>query len=271
MRKKRVWFLLFVLTAFMSLGLYSKAHYKKDRTEPDPFVLLTITKSGTFLAINMLEKMTGYIHNDHGNQDLGDVNQFSYYHMYFHPKVKKKLFKEEKKLKKIILVRDLRDVCVSITDWVQRDFVGMLVDSDKQELCKLGNNPEKIKWVLNHEYNEGGEHKWGFHVANQAKLTCELMNKKNVLLVRFENLVGSRGGGSDEAQFNEVKKIAQFINAPIKNDDEQLKALAFSLFGNNKNTFRKGQIGNWTDHFDKDIETLFNEKLLMYQKKLGYE
>ncbi|MCH9632678.1 MAG: hypothetical protein S4CHLAM6_10160 [Chlamydiae bacterium] len=265
------WLLLVVLVALVGLTVSHKIYHKKNNTELDRFALMTITKSGTFLAIDVLKKMTGYECNDHGDEDLGDVNQFSFYHMHLFPKTVKKLFKRDKKLKKILLVRDLRDACVSLTFWVQKDHVKMLSNNDKEDLCKLQTDSDKIRWILNHEHDDDGPRKWGFHLANQADLMCKVMNKKNVLVVRFENLVGSKGGGSDEAQFREVKKIAQFINAPMKNDDEQLKTLALSLFGDSKSTFRKGQIGSWESHFDEDIEALFNEKLSVYQRKLGYK
>ena len=128
-----------------------------------------------------------------------------------------------------MLVRDLRDVCVSYASWAHKPFSGGMTQNDKEKFCALPNIQEKVNWILNHEYEDDGPKKWGFHLANQAELACRFMNNKNVKLVRFENLVGSRGGGSDQAQLNELRKIAKFINAPIKNDEQKLKELR-SLF-----------------------------------------
>ena len=239
-------------------------------SKPDRFALFSITKSGTHMAMNLLNQLTGYVPNDQGDEDLGDVKQYNWYHMHIFPKIVKKLFKRDKELKKILLVRDLRAASVSLAFWIQKPYVGMLSEGDKKILSSQPNDREKIKWTLNHEYDDNGPIKWGFHLSNQANLTCGVMNKKNVLLVRFENLIGSKGGGSDELQFKEVKKIAEFINAPIKDDDEKLREIALSLFGNS-GTFRKGQIDGWQQYFDEEISAIFDQKLLKFQKRLGYK
>ena len=61
-------------------------------------MLLSITKSGTHLALNLLNKMTGYQSNDHGLEDLGDTDQFDWYHTHLSPNEVKKILRKNKNL-----------------------------------------------------------------------------------------------------------------------------------------------------------------------------
>ena len=96
------------------------------------------------------------------------------------------------------------------------------------------------------------------------------------LLVRFENLVGEKGGGSLNSQLEELKKIATFLNIPLSQD--ALSVIAHELYGiqSLKNTalaatFREGKIGAWRNTFKEEhkekFKKRFNERLIA----LGYE
>jgi len=89
-----------------------------------------------------------------------------------------------------------------------------------------------------------------------------------VLPIKFEDLVGARGGGSDEKQLQTIMKIAAHIGTPIS--EAGAKKIATQLFGGTW-TFRKGQIGSWKKEFSLDQKALFkkhNSDLLI---ALGYE
>jgi hypothetical protein len=94
------------------------------------------------------------------------------------------------------------------------------------------------------------------------------MNYPYALTVRFEDLVGSNGGGDDAKQLATVKAIAK--HASIELSEERAQEIASNLFGN-KGTFRKGQIGAWKEEFTAEHKDLFKQyggELLI---KLGYE
>lgn len=88
------------------------------------------------------------------------------------------------------------------------------------------------------------------------------------VLIKFEDLIGSKGGGSDETQINTVKKIAN--NLGKKLTDNEIKIIADNLFGATW-TFREGQIGCWKKYFKpihKDCFKIVAGQLLI---ELGYE
>jgi len=90
----------------------------------------------------------------------------------------------------------------------------------------------------------------------------------NVCVLKFEDLVGPKGGGNLEAQHNCFKKIAKHLGVSLT--ERQIQKRAKSLFGEGL-TFRKGQIGSWKKNFNEDHKVSFKEiagKLLI---DLGYE
>ncbi len=89
------------------------------------------------------------------------------------------------------------------------------------------------------------------------------------LIIRFEDLVGEKGGGSYEKQLETIKKIAAHLNHPLT--DTRAAEIADTLFGDTAGTFREGQIGSWKKHFSSEQKRLFKKKGGELLMKLGYE
>ena len=96
------------------------------------------------------------------------------------------------------------------------------------------------------------------------------------LLIRFENLVGEKGGGSLNSQLEELKKIATFLNIPLSQD--ALSLIADELYGIESiqntalaATFREGKIGAWRNTFKKEHKEEFKKRFNEYLIALGYE
>lgn len=266
--------LILLAVAFFGYRGYSTYQSKKS-SELHSFTIVTLTKSGTHMVVGtlaapgLLTQLTGLMPNDHGGVNL-DQDSYNFYHGHISHSLEKQLFSKNKFKKKIFLVRDLRDILVSYSYWLGKDFVHLITENDKTQFNALPTQQEKMKWIINHKYDDNSLNPWGHSLSKQAKLITKYKDRKDVLIVRFENLVGSQGGGDDELQFLEVKKIAEFINSPLKNDDAKLRAIASSMFGNKTRAFRKGQIGSWKEYFDGDLTALFENELGTYQKELGY-
>ena len=80
-----------------------------------------------------------------------------------------------------------------------------------------------------------------------------------VVTLRYEDLVGTRGGGNDDSQLAALSTLACHLDLPISGKSLQSRWSAVQHRGNA--TFRKGQIGDWVNHFDKDIEASFEQHL----------
>ncbi len=90
----------------------------------------------------------------------------------------------------------------------------------------------------------------------------------NVCTIRFEALVGKRGGGSDGHQMMEINRILNHLD--ITKNHAFLKPIGHYLFGHSM-TFRKGHIGSWKTHFTEHHKTLFKNIGGQLLIDLGYE
>lgn len=98
------------------------------------------------------------------------------------------------------------------------------------------------------------------------------MQVSNMYTVRFEDLIGPQGGGSQEAQHKVIYEIATHIGISITR--EQVIALASRLFGTKPGepgTFREGKIGSWKKYFTPEHKKAFKEVAGQLLIDLGYE
>jgi hypothetical protein len=79
--------------------------------------------------------------------------------------------------------------------------------------------------------------------------------------VRFEDIVGARGGGSDAKQLEIVTALMRFTGIGLDHQGEapQASAVAKTLFNSSASTFRKGVINSWKQEFDEQTYKAFTE------------
>ena len=87
-------------------------------------------------------------------------------------------------------------------------------------------------------------------------------------MVKFEDLVGTKGGGSAEAQRLAVERMARHLGVEV--EEATMRAVEEGLFGVGR-TFRKGQIGAWREEFSAEHERAVEEVLGSLLVELGYE
>jgi len=88
------------------------------------------------------------------------------------------------------------------------------------------------------------------------------------LVVRFEDLVGSSGGGDDERQRAALRSI--FAHLGLPEEDIDIRSLAAHLFSAKSPTFHRGAIGQWRQQFDPEIEAAFRESVGDAMARYGY-
>jgi hypothetical protein len=88
------------------------------------------------------------------------------------------------------------------------------------------------------------------------------------VMVRFEDLVGPEGGGSEEAQRLAVGRVAMHLGVPV--EERTIGLVGESLFGAGR-TFRKGQIGGWREEFTAEHEQALEEAAGPLLAELGYQ
>ena len=74
------------------------------------------------------------------------------------------------------------------------------------------------------------------------------VGKERVHVVRYEDLVGSRGGGDDAVQLETITRILEHVDI----HDANLKDIQRNLYGGT-HTFRKGSIDRWKTEFSSEL------------------
>ena len=93
------------------------------------------------------------------------------------------------------------------------------------------------------------------------------MNDDDVLVFRFEDLVGSRGGGSDELQEKEINTLISWAEA----GSVDITDVAKKVFGPGRHTFRRGFINGWCGEMPHNIQQEATEVMHDLIIKWGYK
>ena len=95
------------------------------------------------------------------------------------------------------------------------------------------------------------------------------MNSPGVLTIRFEDLVGSKGGGSDVLQARCVTDIARFLGIDIA--AEMVNEICNVIWEAKGRTFRKGQIGTWREVLTQEMLAVYYATARDITRKWGYD
>jgi hypothetical protein len=223
-----------------------------------PFILVTVPKSGTYLAHNLVQELTGRTTEFIG-KTLPWINQnpngYAHCHLkyYFDPVMIKKIHPN---FKYFINVRDPRDVCISSVYYFE-NTLNVLLGEDADFDTRLSYTI-KQKEMRNY-----------FGVLLHFQRVWDLINKVNPLVIKYEDLVGPQGGGTIEQQIKAIQQVGRIFNMDINKN----KAIAIGerIYGHSE-TFRSGKTGSWRDQFTpKHIEEFKKSGLQKVLIDFGYE
>lgn len=166
----------------------------------------------------------------------------------------------------IIGVRDIRDTLISQAYFIWDKLESVLGPTTLQQ---------KITFLLDIKKSSRDMIPTTPIMYLQAKNVLAISDKKNALIIRFEDLVGSKGGGNDVIQRQTIKNIASHIGVPVS--ESQLDYIQENLFGTEvrvetmkEETFRSGKIGSWKEVFTPDHLKYFRKHYGKFQKAFGY-
>jgi tetratricopeptide (TPR) repeat protein len=193
---------------------------------------------------------------------LGDVPKGQYLkgHLPHSPRTAKIL--EALDYKMVIIVRDPRDVALSHIKWaLTRDYL------PHQKYYESLPEDERLSKEID-----------GFAFPPDGPVVLDMRRRYEYILnwrghpmvyiTSFERLVGEQGGGSAEAQREEVNNIAAHLGIALT--DDHRKAVIDNMFGGTV-TFKEGKRGGWKQHFGEkhkqQIKALMGDLII----ELGYE
>lgn len=174
------------------------------------------------------------------------------------------------KCRKFLMIRDPRAMVVSFANMVKHGFVpGESTDFELLLLDLIdGRRKNYIPWAVSRHHSYPTI--WDMGICQYYRTYLPFIGTDNCLMVRFEDLVGKKGGGSDIKQFETINKIAKHLNISV--DNTKILEITQNLFGGST-TFNSGQIDGWKKYFTPQVKKAFKavsgaNKLLI---DLGYE
>jgi hypothetical protein len=165
----------------------------------------------------------------------------------------------QRETKMLFVVRDPRDIAISRFRYVTE--IDLLHPASKA-MRELPNNEARIAAAI-----EGipgsmpsmAEALEGFSPWLKHSCACT---------VKFESLVGARGGGSDEESLATLARVCDFLELSV--GDSALRAAA-QVSGQAGSTFRRGQVGTWTEEFSASNRALAKSAFERWVIGYGYE
>lgn len=173
---------------------------------------------------------------------------------------------EKRGIRHVILIRDPRDVVLSFMRYVTykdkthrlHEYMAALSDDDERLMhCIQG-----VDVVIS------GDHLYLHDVAEDFERYSRWADQPGTLALRFEDLIGPKGGGSLASQTRSVRALIDFAGFTLS--DEEVLTLANGSFGRGS-TFNKGRIGSWCTAFKPEHKTAFKRLANHHLIRWGYE
>ncbi len=168
---------------------------------------------------------------------------------------------QERGMKTVCILRDPRDVAVS-----QMHYLKQLENHfAHEEYIALPSDGERLMVSIRGGQLGGRELQ---SLGRRYRQFLDWERAGGAVMVRFEDLVGPEGGGSEEAQRLAVGRVAAHLGVPV--EERTIGLVGKNLFGAGR-TFRRGQIGGWREEFTPEHERALEETAGPLLAELGYQ
>ena len=169
------------------------------------------------------------------------------------------LLKQEE-IQIITIIRDPRDVVVSLSEYLMKHEHPLYHGKSWNKCLKqsiLGYSSIHTTKVQPTE-----DRSW----AQAWRAFLPWKENSEVLFLRFEDLIGPEGGGSEKKQLQNIHRILELIGKRELSAEE----ICGKVFGGTR-TFHVGGIGRWKEKFTPENKFLFKEAIGDLLIKMGYD
>ena len=179
---------------------------------------------------------------------------------------------QEFNCKTIFIYRDLRDVAISHARWVTKEpriflhqYYLQLNDFKRQLMSSIKGVPLGTPIGSNVSQPDIGQdfERWRGWI-----------NEPAALAVKFEDLVGERGGGCESTRLNTIQKISDYLDLDFSSEQIIANFTSQVMNPQESHTFRKGgkgKLGGWNAFFQPEHKTAFKQVAGELLIELGYE
>ena len=163
----------------------------------------------------------------------------------------------------ITIVRDPRDMALSMLSHVSSRPAHHAYE---HLINTLKSDTERLECILFGYVAESGS-LLGINEIYRSMLNWSKDDSN--LLIRFEDLVGAKGGGDDAQMVETIRSIVEHVRSELEGPLPDLSTLGANAFGKTT-TFRAGQLGKWREAFDAETKALYRENCKDLLLELGY-
>lgn len=164
---------------------------------------------------------------------------------------------------KAVMIRDPRDVIVSMDGWIQ-----VMADTkEAKAFTKLPLETRISQLISAPDLSMNGPYPYIFDTHLVMQRAIQAIKNPTIFVCRFEDLVGSEGGGSRGRQIDTLNRLAKHLKLNLSS--KRIEEIADDLFGDTF-TFRAGQIGAWSHVFTQENNELFETKFNQEMVELHY-
>ncbi|MEO1390972.1 MAG: sulfotransferase domain-containing protein [Cyanobacteria bacterium J06634_6] len=178
----------------------------------------------------------------------------------------------EHNCKLLFIYRDLRDVAVSHARWVikeERIFLNKVYKKQPDFSQHLMNSIIGIP--LGSPF---GSNLSQPNIGDDFRRWQGWLQHPETLAVKFEDLVGERGGGSEEKRLYLIEQIADHLNINLSSAQIQSSFGSYGMNPEESHTFKKGgkgSIGGWKELFTDTHKAAFKRVTQDLLVELNYE
>ena len=162
----------------------------------------------------------------------------------------------------IFLYRDPRDVAVSYTNWAMKQKRSFMCDI----LASQESFDDALSLVLKGfaPYEVGTNYKAFPGVLKWYRDYQPWLSSADTFVIKFEDIIGTRGGGDESLRFNVIKNLSDFlcVNKSLEEIEANFGSETFNIDPKKAHTFHKGmggKIQNWKKYFKDQHFKIFEE------------
>jgi hypothetical protein len=214
------------------------------------------------------ETTVGYLKRNEQLQRIADLKpgQVISTHSPIHRELDRLL--EQMDIKVLFLVRDPRDVSVSLCYYITREPI---FGERRTYMQSLPDDHARLMATITgiDTYDVVGERIYWPSIEVLFRSRLDWLDHPRACVVAFEDLVGPKGGGTSERQRASIQKIAKHVGLRLTARD--VEHIARSIFSRRTSTFRRGQIGGWRQEMVSEHRSAFKTLAGSLLIDLGYE
>jgi len=167
----------------------------------------------------------------------------------------------------LFVIRDPRDTCVSWCHYIMKESAHWCHEYFHDQLADPATR--LMKCITGMEGDPGNGQPYLSSIDEHFRRRLDYLQESRFLTVRFEDAIGSAGGGIDERQRAVIVSLAHHLG--LRLNDRDIHRVVVNAYDSTSPTFRRGQIGSWQEEMQSEHRARFKEIAGPLLVELGYE